>query len=114
MKTYFDGWKRTFCFSGNSTRAQFWTFNIINCIVVYLVYTLSLYNAMKNGEDGGYLTICINVFFLVFPIPYLFATWSIAVRRLHDAGHSGWNLLWGVVPFIGWLVLLVYYLSPSK
>lgn len=113
MRTYFNGWKRTFSFSGNSTRAQFWTFNIVNYLLVYLAYTLSLYNAIKGG-NGGYLSTGIDVFFLVFTIPYFFASWSIAVRRLHDAGHSGWNLLWGVVPVIGWLVLLVYYLSPSK
>ena len=38
---------------------------------------------------------------------------AVMVRRLHDAGHSGWMLLISLIPFIGGIILLVFLLSPS-
>lgn len=114
MKTYFDGWKRTFSFKGNSTRAQFWTFNILNAILIYLVYFFMLADLLSGNGSGGDLIDELSIFLLVFTIPYLFASWTIAVRRLHDSGRSGWCLLLGLIPVVGWIILLVFYLSPSK
>ena len=112
---YFDGWRRTFSFSGKSTRAQFWTFNIVNALLIYAAYFLMISDAMSNPETvGSSLSGGIGIFLLIFTIPYFFASWSIAVRRLHDSGKSGWCLLLGVIPFIGWIILLVFYLSPSE
>ena len=111
MNTYLDGWKRTFKFSGNSTRAQFWTFNILNAILVYLLYFIMFADLAAN--DGGNMGL-LSIGMFVFSIFYFFASWTIAVRRLHDSGRSGWCLLLGLIPFVGWIILLVFYLTPSK
>ena len=114
MKTYFNGWKRMLNFSGNSTRAQFWVFNIVNWLLIYSYYLLLSVNHFLGND---YSTAILNVLGLcmgVFAILYLIAAWTLAVRRLHDSGKSGWNLLWGVVPAVGWVILLVFYLLPSK
>ena len=34
--------------------------------------------------------------------------------RLHDAGKSAWNLLWYLLPIIGWTILIVLYCQPSE
>jgi hypothetical protein len=39
---------------------------------------------------------------------------AVAVRRLHDAGRTGWWLLLGLIPIIGWIVLLVFYVQDSQ
>ena len=50
-----------------------------------------------------------NVASLAMLLPALGA----GARRLHDIGKSGWfQLLW-FVPFIGWLVLLYWFVQPS-
>jgi uncharacterized membrane protein YhaH (DUF805 family) len=41
-------------------------------------------------------------------------SWAVAVRRLHDIGKSGWNLLWSLIPFLGGLYLLYLYVQPSS
>lgn len=111
MGTYLDGWKRTFNFSGKSTRAQFWTFTILNVILVYAAYVVMFADLIANeGELAGVLSIGM----FVFAFFYFFASWSISVRRLHDSGKSGWCLLLGIIPVIGEIILLVFYLLPSE
>lgn len=38
---------------------------------------------------------------------------SVSIRRLHDTDHSGWWLLIGLIPIVGFIVLLVFYLRQS-
>lgn len=33
---------------------------------------------------------------------------------MHDIGKSGWNILWGLLPFIGAVVLIVYCCRDSQ
>ena len=113
MENYLDGWKRTFKFSGKSTRAQFWVFNILNYILIYLLYAFMLADLIASGGESEIQGV-FNIIMLIFSICYFFASWSIAVRRLHDSGKSGWCLLLGIIPFVGWIILLVFYLLPSE
>jgi hypothetical protein len=38
----------------------------------------------------------------------------VGVRRLHDTGRSGWWLLIGLIPFVGWIILLVFFVQDSQ
>jgi uncharacterized membrane protein YhaH (DUF805 family) len=38
---------------------------------------------------------------------------AVGVRRLHDTDRSGWWLLIVLIPIIGWLVLLFFFVSPG-
>ncbi len=38
---------------------------------------------------------------------------AVAVRRLHDTGRTGWWVLIGLVPLIGFLVLLWFYVQKG-
>ena len=126
MKTYFDGWKRMFSFKGESTRAQFWVFHILNFFLIYVLYMLlfaAVISELTSEGEGTEvvdaisklnLSSGVSLFMSVFAFLYLIASWTIAVRRLHDSGKSGWCLLLGLIPMIGWIILLVFYLLPSK
>jgi hypothetical protein len=35
------------------------------------------------------------------------------VRRLHDIGRTGWWLLLGLIPTIGWIALIVWACQPT-
>ena len=49
-------------------------------------------------------------FSLLFIIPSI----SLQIRRLRDAAKKPWWILISFVPFIGGIVLLIFYLSPSR
>ena len=46
-------------------------------------------------------------------IPLWLTGLSLTVRRLHDANHTGWWWWIGLVPIVGWIVLLVFFLMPG-
>ena len=48
--------------------------------------------------------------FLAIAVPSI----AVTVRRLHDAGFSGWLYLVNLVPYVGGLVILVLTILPSK
>ena len=56
---------------------------------------------------GGWLA---TIAWIVFLVPNL----AVSVRRLHDTGRSGWWLLIGLVPLIGWIVLLYFFILEAR
>ena len=95
----FTPFKKYAQFSGRSRRKEYWLF-VLLCVIVGVV-------VMALGEYGTIVSLLWN---LAIFIPQL----ALAVRRLHDTGRSGWNLLWGLLPFIGGIILLVFMLQDSK
>ncbi len=59
------------------------------------------------GRGSGVLQ---SVYYLAVFLPSL----AVAVRRLHDTGRSGWWFLIILVPFVGWIVLLVFMVLDSQ
>ena len=51
-----------------------------------------------------------NLYALAIFIPGL----AVGVRRLHDIGKSGWMMLIILIPFIGWIWLLVLSVMDSQ
>jgi uncharacterized membrane protein YhaH (DUF805 family) len=39
----------------------------------------------------------------------LLPTLAVAIRRLHDTNRSGWWILIGLIPLVGWIILIVWY-----
>lgn len=38
---------------------------------------------------------------------------AVGVRRLHDTDRSGWWILIVIIPIIGWLVLIFFFVTPG-
>ncbi len=96
--------------SGRATRAEYWWFFLFTSLVYIVILGIGLLGAMAGGASWSNLSITLVVISLFVLLP---PTISVLIRRLHDAGHSGWWWLLSFVPF-GGFVLLVNVLQPSK
>ena len=93
-------------FAGRATRKQFWLFVLFNFIITLIL----AFVGQMEGSVGSLFTVIYWVYGLAVLLPNL----AIAARRLHDIGRSAWWLLLYFVPVIGGLVLLVFFVLPSK
>ena len=102
-------------FSGRSRRKEYWMFLLLNVLIglfVGLVFLVGYYADMSQTEMDTYLMPVVwlaGLYSLAALIPGV----AVTIRRLHDTDRSGWNILWGLVPLFGALLLLVYYISDG-
>jgi uncharacterized membrane protein YhaH (DUF805 family) len=108
----FTAYKRYFDFEGRSSRSEYWLFVLLN-VIVGVVYTAVVIGtrAADNGPSAVGLAAMavVTLFGLASFIPSL----SVTVRRLHDTDKSGWLILLGLIPLIGVIILLVFYILPG-
>lgn len=88
--------KKYAVFSGRARRKEYWMFAL-----VYLLIAIVL--GLLDGMLGG-----AGVLGAVFAIALLLPSLGVTVRRLHDTDRSGWWVLVGFIPFVGWIVILVF------
>jgi uncharacterized membrane protein YhaH (DUF805 family) len=82
-------------FSGRAGRSEFWWFFLAQFLIMLVASML------------GDIISAIAALALLLP------GIAVGARRLHDIGKSGWFLLLGFIPFIGFLVLLYFFVQPS-
>ena len=49
----------------------------------------------------------------IYGLGILLPSLAVAVRRLHDTGRAGWWIFIGLIPLVGWIVLIVFYVQDS-
>jgi uncharacterized membrane protein YhaH (DUF805 family) len=105
-------------FGGRAARSEYWwfvLFVLLGMVVMSVLETRLLgFGQVTRGpgtwawqSNGGPLS---GIFALGILLPSL----AVAVRRMHDAGKSGWWLLIQLVPLFGTLVLLYFLVQPSQ
>jgi uncharacterized membrane protein YhaH (DUF805 family) len=97
-------------FGGRSRRAEFWKFSLANFLVAMAILAAAFGLANVSGSLGKAGFGFYGLFVLAMFLPGL----AVAVRRLHDTGKSGWYLLVGIIPLIGFILLLVFYFADSS
>lgn len=53
--------------------------------------------------------LMINLLGVLYALAVLLPSLAVGARWLHDTGRSGWWLLIGLIPLIGWIVLIVFF-----
>jgi uncharacterized membrane protein YhaH (DUF805 family) len=87
-------------FRGRASLSEFWWFQSF-CAVIFVVAGVADKLEWPNAEIGFFEPIAVVV--LLLPLA------SAGVRRLHDAGFTGWWLLIGAAPLVGAFTLLVLF-----
>lgn len=104
MKWYLLVWQRFADFHGRSPRREFWTFTLVNTVVLLILYLAGTgFSMAEESAAGGIAYILSVAYFLVVFIPTL----ACSVRRLHDTNRSGWWILISLIAVIGDVALLV-------
>jgi len=107
MNWYIAVLKKYVVFSGRAGRPEFWWFFLFNLIVSIVLVTIDLQlGLLVAGGAGGMLST-------VYSLATLLPSLGVSVRRLHDTDRSGWWLLIGLVPLIGLIVLLVFFIMAG-
>ena len=82
-------------FNGRSRRSEYWWF--------------TLFNSIGSSVLGAIVPDLVWIWTLALLIPGI----AIVIRRLHDAGKSGWFYLWMLLPLAGQIIILIQLLKDS-
>lgn len=83
-------------FNGRASRPEFWWW------ALFVILVSCATNIVSDVLSG--------VFTLAILLPNIAAT----TRRLHDTDRSGWLQLLGLIPVVGWILLIVWCAQPGK
>jgi uncharacterized membrane protein YhaH (DUF805 family) len=97
VKSGFDHYVK---FDGRATRPAYWWWVLFGVLVGIAA------NLIDVAIDARFVTYLAS---LALFLPGL----SVAIRRLHDTNRTGWWVLIGLVPIIGFIVLLIFFLQQS-
>ena len=90
-------------FEGRASRSDYWWF------VLYVL----LVNIATIGLDIAVFGT-IGIVNTLAQVALFFPHLSVGVRRLHDTGRSGWWLLIGLIPFLGAIILIVFFVMKGE
>ena len=107
MNWYLDAWKNYINFQGRARRKAYWMFFLFNLIALVILGLIESAIGL-SGQNGYGILTGLYTLAMIFPLI------ALAVRRLHDTGRSGWWILIGLVPLIGPIVLIVFYVTDSQ
>ena len=88
-------------FQGRATRAEYWWWALF---IVIADVVLGIVDAILGAGFLGPL----------FGLAVLVPGFALGARRLHDIGKSGWFQLLYIVIFIGWIILLVWFIRQGE
>ena len=96
-------------FSGRSRRSEYWYFTLFYLVIAIVLSVLD--GIVFGGSvDGKGTPVLSGLFMLAMLLPSI----AVGIRRLHDTDRSGWWLLMGLVPLVGVIVLIVFFVQDSK
>ncbi len=110
-------WKKYVTFHGRASRSEFWWWFLANAIIGGVLSAISSIFGSPIVIDNGVPVVTYGVAHLPYTvwglatfIPWLALSW----RRLHDTDRSGAWWFIGIVPIVGWIILLVFFLLPPN
>ena len=94
INAYKDYWKRYFDFSGKTSVGGYWWVVLCNFIISFVIGFIA--ELLK-------FDILSTIWSLATFIPGI----AIFIRRLRDGNHSFLNILWLLLPIIGWIIIII-------
>ena len=84
-------------FDGRINRAKFW----LGVVAIWVVEIIVFMIAAAVGSGAFWLLTNLLILLLLWP------ALAVAIKRWHDRGKSGWWVLIGLIPIIGFFWVLI-------
>ncbi|KAA6184389.1 DUF805 domain-containing protein [Thiohalocapsa marina] len=107
MNWYLAVLKKYTVFSGRAQRAEYWYFTLFNLLIAIGLGLVDSSLGTLNPETGYGLFSGLYIILVLIP------SLGVGVRRLHDTGRTGWWILVGLIPVIGTLILIFFFVQDS-
>ncbi|HET9647676.1 MAG TPA: DUF805 domain-containing protein [Microlunatus sp.] len=119
---FVDAVKRAFkkyaTFQGRASRGEYWWWALATSVVFIVLSVLAVVLMIATSPDGGSTPgvggIVVYVVIVLVGLGVIVPSIAVAVRRLHDAGYSGWFYLLSLIPSVGGIILLVLCVMPTS
>lgn len=100
MNWYLAVLKNYVGFSGRARRTEFWMFVLFNVVISIVLNIIGL-------------VIKTQILSYIYSLAVLLPSLAVGSRRLHDTGKSGWLQLLLIIPFIGAIIMIVFWAMPG-
>ena len=101
--------KRYAKLNGRASRSEYWYWYLVT-LGISLILQVLMGVCTSVDETFG---LIISLLSILVCLGLLLPGIAVFVRRMHDTGRSGWSWLWGLIPFVGGIILLVFLVQPS-
>ena len=92
---------------GRATRAEYWWWILFYYLVMLGTVIIGIAIVNTSHEEGFAIIALIPILFFIVP------NICVLVRRLHDAGYSGWAMCFTFIPYVGGIIVFVLTLLDS-
>ena len=106
MSWYISVLQKYFVFSGRARRKEYWMFALFSILISI---GLGIVDAVAGLTTAQGIGILGGIYGLAIIIPSL----AVSFRRLHDTDRSAWWLLIALIPIIGSIVLLIFFVMDG-
>jgi uncharacterized membrane protein YhaH (DUF805 family) len=104
-------WQRYATFSGRASRSEYWWMALISLTVAIVTTSIDVVTNGGFAEARATATGVGDLLSYTWGLATIVPTVALGVRRLHDTNRSGNWILLGLVPFVGVIVVLIFYLG---
>ncbi len=96
-----SGFKNYVGFTGRAARSEYWYWFLF----VFLIGIVA--KIIDSGLGGGMSSV--GLFGGIVTLALLLPNIAIGIRRLHDRDKTGWWLLLALIPLIGIIILIIWF-----
>lgn len=108
MNWFMTALRKYAVFTGRSRRSEYWYFALFYFLILFALSIIDVFAGTMSVEAE------IGLFSGIFGLAMVVPSIAVGVRRLHDIGKSGWWILIGFIPLVGWIILLVWACRDSQ
>jgi uncharacterized membrane protein YhaH (DUF805 family) len=98
-----SGWTwLLFSFQGRATRGDYWLrFFLLYVALNFMALVIDAAAGTLDSDSG------VGVFSTLLGLAAVWPSFAVSAKRLHDRDKSGWYILLGFIPIIGWIWMFV-------